>query len=960
MIRKAFSTLSLVAWLYISIVGALAMWVAAPASLFHWKPVLVTTDAMDPSLSPGDTVLTAAPGTITLEKGTVVSFRDDAGDLVARRIISVGRDATYTTKGDQPTAKPVTLTADRIIGVGRLVVPEIGRPFLWRAQGDGASFRLWALITVVAAGLTTVPLLRMLRRRAVNRSAGVKQRPADDPTPAVSAALRRLRGLAAVVLIFQVAGTGSGLPGPAWARIASVGAVIGAVNLLSLRAGRKPHSRLAFATGIVELAVDSAITLFIVTELRPVSDSIMWALLVVPVLEGALRHRLRGAVLTWAAVGALYMVRELGPVSGPGGGVMQAAFLAQVQDLVQRIGVVLLVAVPGAYLSEQLVGAIAGQRRAKLVATTRGQLLERVVDAGRRINQLGGEVVSELTRAATELGFEAVDVCRWDEREGWTVAAAAGDIALPAPGGTAGAADAAWNDGAAAVLSRRDITVVATPIRGVDNAVAVLRAGLQGTASRAQVECLELLAGQAGVALRNGTLLGQLQDAHQRLEHQAYHDALSGLPNREFFSQRLTSSLREAEPGKRVAVMFLDLDRFKAVNDTLGHEVGDDLLVAVAGRLQRAVRSGTLVARIGGDEFTVLMPDLDKETRAEKLAERICQSLSAPFKLGRNEVAISTSVGIALSEGTSVGAGELMRRADVAMYKAKSRGPANWQFWSSELDGATIERMQMESELRRAVERDELTLVFQPIGSVRQGRVTGVEALVRWKHPERGLVGPDDFIPLAEDSGLINEVGHWVLEQACTQGQKWAKRFPGRRLSMAVNVSPRQLARPGFVAELEGVLESTGFDPRRLTLEMTERVLAGEESLAQLKAVRALGVKLAIDDFGQGQASMSYLKRFKIDILKIDKSFLHGSSDNRNMAILKSMITLARDLGIQVVAEGVESSDQVDQLRDLECDSMQGYWFHMPMDEAAVTKLLVTRGRPHPAGRKKTTEAVTA
>ncbi|MEY2475038.1 MAG: hypothetical protein QOG87_353 [Actinomycetota bacterium] len=957
--RRLVSGLSLAAWLYVSVVAALAMWVAAPAALFHWKPVLVTTDAMDPNLSPGDTVLVAGPGKIVLEKGVVVAFREH-GDLVARRIIAVGADGTYTTKGDSPTAVPVSLTPDRIEGVGRLVVPEIGRPFLWRATGDGASFGLWALVTLVAAGLTTVPLVRMARRRFAGRATGAKPRPADDPTPAVSAALRRLRGLAAVILVVQVSGTSTGLPGVGWVRALVVAAIIGGVNLLSLRAGRRPHSRLAFAVGIVELAVDSAITLFIVTELRPISDSIMWALLVVPVLEGALRHRLRGAVLTWAAVGALYMVREIGPVTGPGGGVVQAAFLAQIQDLVQRVGVVLLVAVPGAYLSEQLVGAIAGQRRAKLVATTRGHLLERVVDAGRRINQLGGEVVTELTRAAAELGFEAVDVCRWDEREGWTVAAAAGDIALPDPGGADGAADAAWNDGASAVLTRRDVTVVATPIRGVDNAVAVLRAGMRSQASRAQVECLELLAGQAGVALRNGTLLGQLQDAHQRLEHQAYHDALSGLPNREFFSQRLTSSLRDAGPGKRVAVMFLDLDRFKAVNDTLGHEVGDDLLVAVAGRLQRAVRSGTLVARIGGDEFTVLMPDLDKETRAEKLAERICESLSAPFKLGRNEVAISTSVGIALSEGTTVGAGELMRRADVAMYKAKSRGPANWQFWSSELDGATVERMQMESELRRAVERDELALVFQPIGSVRQGRVTGVEALVRWRHPERGLVGPDDFIPLAEDSGLINEVGHWVLEQACAQGQKWTERFPGRRLSMAVNVSPRQLTRPGFVAELKEVLASTGFNPKRLTLEMTERVLAGEESLEQLKAVRALGVRLAIDDFGQGQASMSYLKRFKIDILKIDKSFLHGSSDNRNLAILKSMITLARDLGIQVVAEGVETAEQAEQLRDLECDMMQGYWFHMPMGEPEVTELLVTRGRPHPSARKKKAATVTA
>ena len=957
--ERAVSALSLAAWLYITVVAALAMWVAAPATLFHWQPVLVTSGSMEPGLSPGDTVLVAGPGKVALEKGTVVTFRDGDG-LLTHRIIATHPDGSYTTKGDaSPSPDTRRLTSDRIVGVGRLVVPEIGRPFLWRWQGDDGAFRLWTALTLVAAGFASLPVLRRLRRRRMADQAG-DHRPVDDPTPAVSAALRRLRAVAAVILVIQVMSARSTLPGPGWARAALVVAMVSAVNVLSLRAGRQPHSRLAFVTGILELAVDSAITLFIVTELRPVTDTIMWALLVVPVLEGALRHRLRGAVLTWAAVGAVYLGRELSPITGEGGSVVQAAFLGHLQDLVQRVGVVLLVAVPGAYLSEQLVRAIAGQRRAKQAATSRGQLLERVVEAGRRINQLGGEVVAELTRAAEELGFDAVDVCRFDERDGWTVAAAAGSLDLPDPGGAEGAAEAAWSDGSTAVLARRDITVVATPVRGVDGAIAVLRGGLTGQASRAQVECLELLAGQAGVALRNSSLLGQLQDAHQRLEHQAYHDALSGLPNREYFAQHLSAALRDSEGTKRVAVMFLDLDRFKAVNDTLGHEVGDDLLVAVARRLGRAVRSGTLVARIGGDEFTVLMPNVDGVARAEKLAERICASLSSPFRLGRNEVAISTSVGIAMSGEAGVDAGELMRRADVAMYKAKSRGPANYQVWSPDLDGATIERMQMETELRRAVERDELALVFQPIGAVRTGRIVGVEALVRWRHPERGLVGPDDFIPLAEDSGLINELGHWVLREACSQGQRWVERFPGRRFTVSVNVSPRQLTRPGFLAELEGVLAATGFDPKRLVLEMTERVLAGEESREQLRAVRAIGVRIAIDDFGQGQASMSYLKRFKVDVLKIDRSFLHGAADSRNRAILKSMITLASDLGIQVVAEGVESAEQAEQLRTLGCGSMQGYWFHPPMPEPEVTTLLVTRGRPHPSRRRPTVEAVPA
>ena len=940
-----------VAWLYLSALLGLSAWVALGATVFDWRPVVMTSGSMAPGFSPGDVVLLSEAGKGRLAEGSVVAFERD-GHLTTHRVNDVVADGSYVTQGDANVSPdPVRLTDADVAGVGRLVVPYVGRPFLWRTSGDVGAFRLWVALTLAAAAVVSGPLVRAARRRRP-RGAG-RERRAADPTPAISAALRRLRVLAGAMVVLQVAGR-SDLPFPGWSAAALVIAAVAAVNLLSLAAGRSPATRWAAVVGVVELVVDAAIVLVIVTELRPVSDSIIWALLVVPVLEGALRHRLRGAVLMWAGVSAVYLVRELSPVSGPGGLAMEAAFLARLQDVVQRVGVVLLVAIPGAYLSEQLVRAIAGQRKAKLAATTRGELLERVVEAGRRINRLGGEVVEELTLAGVELGFDVVDVVHRTPVDGmWRVVASAGAnrAVMRQPGEADCAAAEAW-DARGTVVRRAvgagdELAVVAVPLRGPEGSVTVLRAGVHHAATPPQVECLELLAGQAGVALQNSTLLGQLQEAHQRLEHQAFHDALSGLPNRELYSQRLSEALLASGDGHRVAVMFLDLDRFKEVNDTLGHEVGDELLIAVSRRLNRAVRGGTLVARIGGDEFTVLMPAVDGEGTAEALAERLCRALSKPFRLGRNEVAVSTSVGIALSPiSENCDAGELMRRADVAMYRAKSRGPGNWQVWTPDLDGAASARMKMEAELRRAVERGELRLAYQPIGAVRGGRIIGVEALVRWNREDGVHVGPDDFIPLAEDSGLIFDVGRWVLEEACARGKQWVDSFPRRRFSVSVNVSPRQLSRPAFLSDLREILDATGFDASRLVLEITERVLAGEESRELLQALRDLGVRIAIDDFGQGQASMSYLKRFRVDVLKIDKSFVHGSTgESRDGAILKSMITLAHDLGIQVVAEGVETAEQVEHLRSLGCDAMQGFHFQPPLTEEAATAVLMAPSR---------------
>ncbi|MGH7733769.1 MAG: putative bifunctional diguanylate cyclase/phosphodiesterase, partial [Gemmatimonadales bacterium] len=386
------------------------------------------------------------------------------------------------------------------------------------------------------------------------------------------------------------------------------------------------------------------------------------------------------------------------------------------------------------------------------------------------------------------------------------------------------------------------------------------------------------------------------------------------------------------------------LDRFKVVNDSLGHVHGDQLLVAIARRLEDCIRPGDTVGRLGGDELVVLLDEVPGATGAEEVAGRIQQALSAPFDLAGQEVYATASIGIAISVTGHERAEDLLRDADTAMYDAKAQGKATHRVFHSGMHSHAMTQLQLETDLRRALDRAELVLFYQPIVSLAHGRVTGFEALVRWRHPERGFLGPEEFIPLAEETGLIDRIGQWVMGEACRALRGWLDRLPGYGpLSVSVNLSARQFQRPELVAEVAAVLAEVALPPGALRLEITEGTIMGqaESSVAVLRGLKQAGVQVQVDDFGTGYSSLSYLQRFQLDALKIDRSFV-GELGNpgENPEIVRTIITLAKNLGMAVIAEGVETPRQRTMLQQFGCDYVQGWLFSHPLDGQAAEALL--------------------
>ncbi len=440
----------------------------------------------------------------------------------------------------------------------------------------------------------------------------------------------------------------------------------------------------------------------------------------------------------------------------------------------------------------------------------------------------------------------------------------------------------------------------------------------------------------------------ELKAANQQLHFAAQHDALTELPNRTLFTDHLERSIRRVQQSKDhlFAVLFLDLDRFKVINDSLGHTVGDQLLIATGRRLEACVRSEDVVARLGGDEFAILLNDIKHPNDAIRVADGIQKELASPIDLNGHRVFTTASIGIALSAIAYDQPADLLRNADVAMYRAKAQGRARHEVFDVSMYDYAIARWQLESDLHRAVERQEFRVYYQPFVSLTSGEMTGVEALLRWQHPKHGLVDPIEFIPLAEETGLIEPIGEWTLRTACAQATAW-QTAGYLHLQVAVNVSPRQLAPPASVGKhpslneaVRAALRETGIPPQALGLEITDSAAVPEGGFAILSELSALGIGISLDDFGLG-SSLDCLKRFPLNTLKIDQSFVASmTSVPSDQVIITEIISMAHKLNLKVIAEGVETKEQLDALRSKQCDEIQGNLFSEPLPAEALTKLL--------------------
>jgi len=554
----------------------------------------------------------------------------------------------------------------------------------------------------------------------------------------------------------------------------------------------------------------------------------------------------------------------------------------------------------------------------------------------------------EAVDAVVQGSFERIStsstmaVARWIAGEGMQVALEAGRETWEIFGELAAHRAASLNEVTSRCFSWRNVmaevlhesaTQLEVSPESLSQALSILQLSLEFSLVR-MCECFEIERQRTDE---------ELSRREEELAFLATHDPLTGLPNRTLILDRVEQMLARSRRSQTpVAALFVDLDNFKSINDTLGHGAGDELLRAVTARLNGVIRDADALGRLGGDEFVVVSEELSLAAGPELVAERLLDALKQPFKLGSDQethLTVTASIGIAVGDHTS--AEELLRNADIAMYRAKWDGKNRYIVFETGMQDVLQNRMELEMDLREALEKDEFFLAYQPTIDLSDMSPTGVEALIRWEHPLRGVVQPDDFIPLLEETGLIVDVGKWVLEEACRQGAAW--RAAGYPIGMAVNVSGRQLDTDQLIADIEGALAQSGLDPEALTVEITETTLMRnvEETARRLAQVKALGVRIAIDDFGTGYSSLAHLQRFPVDALKIDRSFISGLTNNQEgETLMHTLVQLGKALSIETFAEGIEQQHELSLLKEQDCDSGQGFLFARPLDVAATEAFL--------------------